>query len=187
MDWAYGWVGDLAEEGYEVWLMTQRGMKYADTNSKDGTWDLKTRWDFSWAEQGTIDIPAQLELVLEVTGKTTATLIGYSQGTSALWYGMAKRQAWYAERVARVIYLASCLQQPGAGVTHESTVAIYSKYDELNYYNANGNDASTVKNSVACKFVNDPKAGCEDSSYDGRGSPLKSTLYFLQISAAGKF
>jgi len=177
MDWANTWVKDVAEEGYEVWLMSQRGMKYADTNSKDGTWDLKTRWDFSWAEQGVIDIPAQLELVLEVTGKSAVTMVGYSQGTAALWYGMAKRQAWYAERVVRVIYLASCLNRDGIA-THEKNIKDYSKYDELNYYSINSNDASSRKNSVACKLVFDPRAGCIDLPYDGRGAPLKSSLFF---------
>jgi hypothetical protein len=58
--------------------MTQRGMLYADTNSKDGSWTLKERWDFTWAEQGTEDIPEMLEVALAVTGKPKATLIGYS-------------------------------------------------------------------------------------------------------------
>ena len=90
-DWSLSWVSGVARDGYELWLMTQRGMRYADTNSKDGSWTLKERWDFSWAEQGSEDIPAILEVALSVTEKPKATLIGYSQGTAALWYGMAKR------------------------------------------------------------------------------------------------
>lgn len=109
MDWADSWVKTICEDGYEVWLMTQRGMEYADTNTQDGVWSLKEKWDFTWTDQGVVDIPAQLEVALEVTGKAKATLMGYSQGSAALWYGLAKRQAWYAERTARAILMAGCI------------------------------------------------------------------------------
>mgnify|MGYP001626801003 FL=1 len=67
----------MVKDGYELWLMTQRGMKNADTNIKDGSWTLKEKWDFTWAEQGSIDIPAMLDVALAVTEKPKATLIGW--------------------------------------------------------------------------------------------------------------
>ncbi len=62
-DWTLSWVSGVARDGYELWLMTQRGMRYT-SNSKDDTWTLKERWDFSWAEQGSEDIPAVLDVAL---------------------------------------------------------------------------------------------------------------------------
>ncbi len=185
-DWAWSnWVSDVAKDGYELWLMTQRGMKNANTNTKDGSWTLKERWDYSWAEQGSIDIPAMLDVALAVTEKPKATIISYSQGTSALWYGLATKHSELASKVNRAIFLATCLTQEDANTTYDSTVKIYSKYDELGYYNAGGNDASTISPEEACKYVDDPKTCGNGGKDDGkvsdasRAAPIKSTLYFL--------
>ena len=191
-DWAYSnWVIDVAKDGYELWLMTQRGMKNADTNSKDGAWTLKERWDYSWAEQGSIDVPAMLDVALAVTGKSKATLIGYSQGSSALWYGLATKHSDFATKVNRAIIMSACLVQEDEATTYEKVVEIYSKYDELGFYNFSGNDKSTLTAEVACEYVDDPKmcgGGKDDKkSTDGRAAPIKSTLYMVQLSVEQRF
>ena len=69
---------------------------------------LKEKWDFTWADMGIYDIPACLDKIIEVTGKPKVTLIGYSQGASQIYYGLAKMQDYFAERVNRFIALAAC-------------------------------------------------------------------------------
>ena len=89
-DWLFSWATELTDYGFELWLGNSRGTAYSNTNVNDGSWaNPEDRWDWSFAEQGTIDIPAQLEKLLEVTGKEKAILGGYSQGTSALYYALA--------------------------------------------------------------------------------------------------
>ena len=68
--------------GYDVWFGNNRGTPYSDTNRRDGEWSLKEKWDFSWAEMGLYDLPAEIDKILEVTRKPKVTLIGYSQGSS---------------------------------------------------------------------------------------------------------
>lgn len=58
---------------------------------------------------GEYDLPAFVEKVLEVTGKPKVTLMGYSQGTSSIFYGLAKNQDFFAERVNRYVALAPCI------------------------------------------------------------------------------
>jgi len=111
-DWSVSWVVDAANNGYDCWLSSRRGMLYADKNSNDGTWSEKERWNFSWPQSGTIDIPKQIEVALDVTGKSKVTLVAYSRGTTASLYGLAKMQDWYAERLDRAVMMAACVVPP---------------------------------------------------------------------------
>ena len=81
---ALNWIlsGQLAEQGYDVWLGNNRGDLYGNVNRLDGLWTLKEHWNFTWADMGYYDVPAILDKVLEVTGKPKATLMGNSQGAA---------------------------------------------------------------------------------------------------------
>jgi len=68
----------LVDEGYDVWLGNNRGVPYSNVHDRDGEWSLEERWDFSWADMGVFDMPAQIEKVIEVTKKPKVTVIGYS-------------------------------------------------------------------------------------------------------------
>ena len=92
---------------------------------------------------GLYDIPACVDKMLEVTGKPKVTLIGYSQGSAQMYYGLAKKQDYFAARVHRFIALGSCIYAN----THESydvfiKEALY--YDNQGKYNYFGGDESSV-------------------------------------------
>ena len=108
-------------------------MLYADKNAKDGTWSQKERWNFSWAEGGMIDIPAQMEVAMAVTGKSKVTLFGYSQGSAASMYGMAKRQDWYAEHLDRAVMMGVCVY-PISFSTYEDDVKNFIEWEKAGFY-----------------------------------------------------
>ena len=81
----------LAQRGYDVWVAGFRGLTHSNVNERDGEWSLEERWDFTWADQGFYDLPALVEKVLQVTAKPKLTLTGYSQGSSAMFYGLAQK------------------------------------------------------------------------------------------------
>ena len=68
----------LVDRGYDVWVSGSRGSLYSNENIKDGTWSEEERWSYTWADMGYYDLPADIDKVLEVTGKSKVTLMGYS-------------------------------------------------------------------------------------------------------------
>jgi len=74
----------LANEGYDVWLGNARG----NTHSRKHIYlspKAKAFWDFSWHEIGQIDLPAQIDYILGVTGQAKLHYIGHSQGTTSFF------------------------------------------------------------------------------------------------------
>ena len=85
----------MVDRGYDVWMGNARGTKYSnvherDSPDSDSPWTLKERWNFSWADKGRYDLPAFIDKILEVTGEPKVTVMAYSGGGAAAYYGMAK-------------------------------------------------------------------------------------------------
>ena len=115
-----------------MWLGTSRGAYYSNKHVKDaeGSWSsLKERWDFSWAEFGVLDVPAVIELIRSVTGKPKVTYMGYSQGATQMYYGLAKRQDYYAERIHRFVALTTCIFPAPLVRDYEYEVKKFLTYD----------------------------------------------------------
>lgn len=70
----------LADQGYDVWLGNNRGNGISMTNTRF-TANQDGFWDFSWAEMGLYDLPAEIEYVLAKTGARKLSYIGHSEGT----------------------------------------------------------------------------------------------------------
>lgn len=91
-DSATNWVGygvlgpnfplQLVDNGYDVWMSSDRGQGYSNRNIKDGSWSLTERWDYNFIEQARSDNPAIIDRVLKETGKPKATVFGYSMGSA---------------------------------------------------------------------------------------------------------
>ena len=103
---------------------------------------------------GEYDIPAFVDRILEVTKKPKVTLIGYSQGSTQIYYGLAKKQDYFAERVNRFIGLASCAYVYQK-YSYERTVKEQWYNMKRGFYNINGGDESSIndggKDSVSLK------------------------------------
>ena len=92
-----------------MWLGNSRGVKHSDKHDRDGEWTTKERWDFTWADMGLYDIPAVVETILKVSEADKLSIVGHSQGTSQVWYALAKNQDYYANKINRFVTLSSCL------------------------------------------------------------------------------
>lgn len=78
----------LADDGYDVFVGSNRGTPYSNVNSKfpdadnansvNYATENKAKYDFGWYEMGQYDVPAMLNKVTEVSGVEKVTYIGYS-------------------------------------------------------------------------------------------------------------
>jgi lysosomal acid lipase/cholesteryl ester hydrolase len=94
----------LARAGYDVWLGNSRGNKYSKQhiNPSISHYDY---WNFDWGTMGMHDLPGAIDYVLKVTGKPKLAYIGHSQGTTQMFYGLAKNEDYFASRVSVFIAL----------------------------------------------------------------------------------
>mmetsp|Transcript_4677 Transcript_4677/g.7956 ORF Transcript_4677/g.7956 Transcript_4677/m.7956 type:complete len:193 (-) Transcript_4677:721-1299(-) len=104
----------LADSGdFDVYLINMRGNIFSrDHESKDPDSSLDY-WDFSFEEMGEYDIPAAIQHILaqskeEGSNFKSLPIVGFSQGTTAILYGMSdqsKARDIYREKVDLAVLL----------------------------------------------------------------------------------
>lgn len=80
----------LVRKGYDVWLGNERGTKHSLGHQTLNPDKDMAYWQFSWTEMGDYDAPAQIDFVRKHTGVDKVTYVGHSQGTTQMFYQLAK-------------------------------------------------------------------------------------------------
>lgn len=88
----------LYDQGYDVWLLNTRGNIYSHKH-EDPHIRPADYWSFSFHEIGVFDLPASIDKILQVTGKSTLQYVGHSQGCTA-FFVMASQLPQYAKKVS---------------------------------------------------------------------------------------
>lgn len=101
LDSSYTWVNNfkneslayiLADAGYDVWMTNSRG-NFFSKRHKTLSPDDAAFWRFTYDEMAKYDLPANIEYILNATGKPTLTYIGHSQGTIQAFTGFVLNPA----------------------------------------------------------------------------------------------
>ncbi|KAG0164437.1 cholesterol esterase [Apophysomyces sp. BC1034] len=77
--------------GYDVWMGNARGNKYSQTHLRLNPQHLEF-WQFSINEYAIYDLPDVVDHILKVTGASSLTYIGFSQGTAQAFAGLSINQ-----------------------------------------------------------------------------------------------
>ncbi|XP_050343812.1 lipase 3-like [Nymphalis io] len=74
----------LAEEGYDVWMGNARGVLNSRRHvTLDPDVDVEEFFDITYEDIGMKDLPAMIDYILDVTGKSQLHYVGHSQGGTA--------------------------------------------------------------------------------------------------------
>lgn len=104
-----------ARRGYDVWLGNNRGNKYNHEHVSLTT-DDKEFWQYSWPELGTKDLRAMFEAVKERTGQEKLAYVGYSLGSTSMFYALVKDQPFIQDTVSVFIALG-----PATKISHSTS------------------------------------------------------------------
>lgn len=93
-----------ADAGYDVWIGNARGNVYSRKHISLSTNDPKF-WEYSFHEHGIYDLPAMIDLALNVSGQTKVYYVGHSQGTTSFFVLCSERPE-YNQKIAAQFSLA---------------------------------------------------------------------------------
>ena len=115
-DSAYAWIMNYAdkspafiavEQGYDVWLGNSRGNTYSRSHIElDPDYDASEFWAFDWQEMGLGDLPAVIDYIRLVTDQPKIAYIGHSQGTTQMFYALAKDEPFFKDKISIFVALA---------------------------------------------------------------------------------
>lgn len=80
----------LARQGYDVWLGNTRGNKYS--KGHQGSPSNFEKWNYDFETMGDLDITAEIDYALRVSGQKKLAYIGHSQGTSQMFYALSHNE-----------------------------------------------------------------------------------------------
>ena len=124
----------FAKEGYDVWLGNSRGNSHGRRHTHlNADKDAKEFFNFTFKEFGEFDLPASVDFVREKTGNKKVTYVGHSQGTTLLFYAMAKKNREYFETRFNLFVLMA----PIMNLKHQSDSLISglaSNKNDIDYY-----------------------------------------------------
>lgn len=71
-------------------------------------------WLYDWAEMGKYDTVANVSKVKELTNMEKILYLGYSQGTTQMFYGLSKyEEDFYADSLLKFAAFAPCIRFDG--------------------------------------------------------------------------
>lgn len=175
----YSLAYQLADAGYDVWLLNSRGNRYSKGHIRN--LPPKLYWDFSYEEMGLQDLPATIDHILFNRGLSKLIYIGFSQGTTELFV-MCSMRPEYNAKIEHAILLA-----PVAGLQHiqypfikfwsRNLNIVMSLTEKIELYEAFPSNENLNKfHNTVCRLNSLYKIICELEYYKNFGLPRLTNL-----------
>lgn len=95
---------DLANEGYQVWLLNTRGTKYSRSHTSLKPDDTEF-WNYCHDDIALYDVPAAIDYILTKTGKSAVNYVGHSEGAGVV-FALTSVKPEYQKKIRVAIALA---------------------------------------------------------------------------------
>lgn len=123
----------LVRSGYDVWLTNRRGNHYSQKHIRYGS-DEDAFWDFTMDDCIKYDIKANVQYVMEITGYSTVSLVGFSQGSIECMAAIAT-DPWVRDHSNCLVAL-STISKPVmspwlgmcSGITQKTVASVFGNY-----------------------------------------------------------
>ena len=133
---------------------------------------------------GEYDVPAMIDLIISKTGWSKVTYLGYSMGTTQMFFGLTQLQHdYYADKLHKFIALAPCIYLNERGY-NDYTYGI-GALRNLGVWVMNGPNWEHDK-KVICKYLG-PSACMNAMVISGQPQPIRSREWYAQIAVEGRF
>ena len=169
----------LYDEGYDIWMGNNRGTKYSNVSDEfpDKNDDSFERWDFSWAELGLYDDSAMIRKIQEETQQSKVNYIGYSMGTTQMFYGLTQREEdFYAENLNKFIALAPCVYFEHT--EYDQYVNGYGEYRKLGINVIYGPNWEQHTKDICANMSEDWCHSAKATGWKPEPQPLKSREWY---------
>ncbi|PPR84754.1 hypothetical protein GOBAR_AA35958 [Gossypium barbadense] len=163
---------NLADNGYDVWLVNSHGTEYSEGHTSLSHYD-PAYWNWSWDELVAYDLPATFQYVYNQTGQKLH-FIGHSQGTLMVMASMSRDQLLNMLRSAALLcpiaYLGHTTSLLSRFITDNF---IAEALHSLGLYKFDLNDLITMRTlKIICRI---PSVDCSNmfTPYTGQNCCIK--------------
>lgn len=177
----------MLNQGYDVWLGNNRGTTFSRKHEKLDPDQDEEYWNFCSQELGEYDATAQVDYIRDLTNHEKLTYIGYSQGTTQMFYALSTKNDFWKERLNLVILLAPVTNLKNTSnkqlkLVTRAIAKFTKRWGLRELWSKEDNLDPAPAHELECEDAN-----AVFNAHYPNGSSAKAVLHLCQMSRDGEF